>query len=133
MLGGMAKVVITKDETGTYVSDYNIEPLVNVIQSGGTHGMGYRFHVYHLEDYTEELQNSHIRDNCSKTALEGIWNEIFANASTGMDDANHPLSAGTPVKQSTEAEASTSPSPSAEATPMVSQNAVSPSPTSNAA
>lgn len=40
MLGGMAKVVITKDQTGTYVSDYNIEPLVNVIQSGGTHGHG---------------------------------------------------------------------------------------------
>ena len=133
MLGGMAKVVITKDETGTYVSDYNIEPLVNVIQSGGTYGMGYRFHVYHLEDYTEELQNSHIRDNCSKTALEGIWNEIFADASTGMDDANHPLSAGTPVNQGSETEAAASPSPSAEVTPMVSPDAVSPSPTTNAA
>ena len=133
MLGGMAKVVITKDETGTYVSDYNIEPLVNVIQSGGTHGMGYRFHVYHLEDYTEELQNSHIRDNCSKAALEGIWNEIFADASTGTDDAVHPLPAGTPVKHNTESEAAASPSPSAEVTPMVSPDTVSPSSTTHAA
>ena len=74
MLGGMAKAVITKDETGTYVSSYNIYPLVNVMQSGGTHGVGYQFHVYHLEDYTQELQDAHIRENCSKTALEGIWN-----------------------------------------------------------
>ena len=133
MLGGMAKVVITKDETGTYVSDYNIYPLVNVIQSGGTHGMGYRFHVYHLEDYTEELQNSHIRDNCSKTALEGIWNEIFADASTGMDDPTHPLSAGTPVNQGAETETAASPSPAAEAAPMNSPDTVSPSPTANAA
>ena len=89
--------MITKDETGTYVSDYNIEPLVNVIQAGGTHGMGYRFHVYHLEDYTEELQNSHIRKNCSKTALEGVWNEIFADASTGMDTPSIP---SLPVRRS---------------------------------
>lgn len=133
MLGGMAKVVITKDETGTYVSDYNIEPQVNVIQAGGTHGMGYRFHVYHLEDYTEELQNSHIRKNCSKTALEGVWNEIFADASTGMDDPKHPLTAGTPIQKETDAATSLSPSPSAEVTPMVSPDAVSPSPTANAA
>ena len=128
MLGGMAKVVITKDETGTYVSDYNIYPLVNVIQSGGTHGTGYRFHVYHLEDYTEELQNSHIRDNCSKTALEDIWNEIFANASTGMDDTTHPLSAGTPVNQGAETEAAASPSPSGAVTPIPSSAADTPSP-----
>lgn len=133
MLGGMAKVVITKDQTGTYVSDYNIEPLVNVIQSGGTHGMGYRFHVYHLEDYTQELQDSHIRDNCSKAALEGIWDEIFADASTGMNDKTHPLPAGTPVKRGSETEAAASPSPSAEGTPMVSPDAASPSPTANAA
>ncbi len=136
MLGGMAKAVITKDETGTYVSDYNIYPLVNLIQSGGTHGMGYRFHVLHLEEYTEEMQNSHIRANCSKSALDGIWNEIFADASTGMDDAAHPLSAGTPGHASLGTDTtSVSPSPSAEVTPIPSSTAdtPSPSPTLNAA
>ena len=136
MLGGMAKAVITKDETGTYVSDYNIYPLVNLIQSGGTHGMGYRFHVLHLEDYTQELQDSHIRENCSKTALEGIWNEIFADASTGMDDTAHPLSAGTPGHTSLGTDTtSVSPSPSAAVTPIPSSTAdtPSPSPTLNAA
>ncbi len=131
MLGGMAKAVITKDETGTYVSSYNIYPLVNVMQSGGTHGVGYQFHVYHLEDYTQELQDAHIRENCSKTALEGIWNEIFGDASTGMDDPTHPLVAGTPVHNTVKAEVS--PSPSAEVTPIVSPDTVNPSPTANAA
>lgn len=68
MLGGMAKAVITKDEAGTYVSSCDIYPLVNVIQGGGTHGMGYQFHVYHLEDYTQELQDSHIRITARRQA-----------------------------------------------------------------
>ena len=134
MLCGMAKVVITKDETGTYVSDYNIEPLVNVIQAGGTR-MAWAIASMSTiwRDYTEELQNSHIRESSSKTALEGVWNEIFADASTGMDDPKHPLTAGTPIQKETDAATSLSPSPSAEVTPMVSPDAVSPSPTANAA
>jgi poly-gamma-glutamate synthesis protein (capsule biosynthesis protein) len=78
MLGGMANVTITKDETGTYVSDYSISPIVTWIQSGGTNGLGYIFHPVHLEDYTEEMAAEHIRENCTPEAFETLWDEIFA-------------------------------------------------------
>ena len=116
MLGGMAKVTITKDQTGTYVSDYHIEPLVTLMQTGGTHGTGYRFRTMHLEDYTEELGQTHIRANCHKSDMDNLWATIFEDASTGMNDTKHPLSAGTPVSNTggtdtTEATASPSPAP----------------------
>ena len=109
MLGGMAKATITKDETGTYVSQYNITPLVNLIQSGGTHGLGYQFHVLHMDDYTDELAATHIRENCSRADIQAVWDEIFADASTGTDDPKHPLSAGTPAENTAAASTETSP------------------------
>lgn len=96
MVGGMAKAVITKDETGTYVSEYNIYPLVTLIQMGGTVGSCYRFHTYHMEDYIEELAAAHIRSNCGVEDMQAVWDEIFKEASIGTDDSRYPLSAGTP-------------------------------------
>ena len=112
MLGGMAKATITKDETGTYVSAYNITPLVNLIQSGGTHGLGYQFHVLHMDDYTDELAATHIRENCSKADIQAVWDEIFADASTGSDDPKRPLAAGTPAENTPAASTETSPAAS---------------------
>lgn len=112
MLGGMAKATITKDETGTYVSAYNITPLVNLIQSGGTHGLGYQFHVLHMDDYTDELAATHIRENCSKADIQAVWDEIFADASTGSDDPKRPLASGTPVENTPAASTETSPAAS---------------------
>lgn len=54
MLGGMAQVSITKDSSGTYISDYGMKFLV-------THYNSSRSHVttYFLDDYTDELASSH--------------------------------------------------------------------------
>lgn len=76
MLGGLAHVTITKDETGTYVSDFSMDPVVTLIQSGGTVGTGYRFHTMYLSDYTEELAATHIRSNCTPAAFKSLWEEI---------------------------------------------------------
>ncbi len=54
MLGGMAQVSITKDSSGTYISDYGMKFLV-------THFTSNRSSVttYFLDDYTDELASTH--------------------------------------------------------------------------
>lgn len=54
LLGGMATVAITKDETGTYISDYHMEFLVNHNEPGFQ-----VVHTYYLRDYTDELMARH--------------------------------------------------------------------------
>lgn len=77
MLGAMAKATIIKDETGTYVSDYSIEPLVTWIRSGSGKGTGYIFHTMHLKDYTLDMAALHIRENCLPEDFESVWTQIF--------------------------------------------------------
>ena len=77
MLGAMAKATIIKDETGTYVSDYSIEPLVTWIRTGSGKGTGYIFHTMHLEDYTLDIAALHIRKNCLPEDFQSVWTQIF--------------------------------------------------------
>ena len=77
MLGAMAKATIVKDETGTYISDYSIDPLVTWIRTGSGKGMGYIFHTLHLEDYTLDMAALHIRSNCLPEDFKSVWTQIF--------------------------------------------------------
>lgn len=54
MLGGMAKVSITKDADGTRISDYDMDFLVTHYTPGRT-----AVTTYFLDDYTEEMASSH--------------------------------------------------------------------------
>lgn len=54
MLGGMAEVSITKDSSGTYISDYDMEFLVTHYTPGRT-----AVTTYFLDDYTNELAAQH--------------------------------------------------------------------------
>ncbi len=93
MLGGMAKVTITKDHTGTYVSDFHMEPIVTWIQKGGTYGAGYIFHTLHLEDYTAEMAAQHIRENCSVEDFQTLWDSVMnpeAESSSAAEDSTLP-------------------------------------------
>lgn len=54
MLGGMAKVSITKDGSGTYISDYGIDFLVTHYTAGRS-----VITTYFLNDYTDELASQH--------------------------------------------------------------------------
>lgn len=94
MLGAMAHVTITKDSSGTYVSAYSATPLVTWIHSGGTHGLGYQFHVVPLEEYSEEMESSHIRKNCTKAFFQENWQEVFPEtAPNGAGPASGEASA----------------------------------------
>lgn len=56
MLGGIAEVTITKDDTGTYISEAGIVPIVTHYENGPA---DYNYAIYKLTDYNEELANLH--------------------------------------------------------------------------
>jgi poly-gamma-glutamate synthesis protein (capsule biosynthesis protein) len=56
MLGGMAHVTITKDDTGTYISDASITPIVTHYEHGSA---DYNYGIYKLSEYTSELADIH--------------------------------------------------------------------------
>ncbi|MDD3173072.1 MAG: CapA family protein [Herbinix sp.] len=56
MLGGMASVTITKDTSGTYISDSSIIPIVTHYENGPA---DYNYAIYELDDYTSELAKLH--------------------------------------------------------------------------
>ena len=70
MLGGMAKVKITKNEEGCFITDYEVESLIShVVSSPG------ECTVYPLSEYTPELASSNeIRNNDANFSYEYITN-----------------------------------------------------------
>lgn len=56
MLGGIAEVTIEKDETGTYISNAGIVPIVTHYENGFAN---YHYAIYKLTDYNEELASIH--------------------------------------------------------------------------
>ena len=56
MLSMLAKVTITQDETGTYISDAEAEPIVTHYERTADRSFG----VYRLSEYTEELASRHF-------------------------------------------------------------------------
>lgn len=74
MLGGMAKLTITKDIHGTYVSEYQLVPLVeHILQNDdGT----FAFHVVKLEDYRAELAGTHQFPKASVANMVELWETL---------------------------------------------------------
>jgi len=71
MLGGMAKITVTKDAKGTYISDASITPIVTHYEIGP---VDYHYGVYKLNDYTKEQSQIHgvvVEETQSLFTLEG--------------------------------------------------------------
>lgn len=56
MLGGIAEVTISKDESGTYISSAGITPIVTHYEN---HKADYNYAIYRLDDYSESLAKLH--------------------------------------------------------------------------
>lgn len=82
MLGGMATVTITKDTTGTYISDAGITPIVTHYENGPA---DYHYGIYKLTDYTPELASVH---GVSDIARQGTltYKETYALAKDVLVD-----------------------------------------------
>ena len=90
MLGGMANLTITKDDTGTYVSDYSLTPTMTWITQGYT---GKEFHALKLEDYTDDMAALHT---VPETGVDHMWElyySIVGEEETGDSQDTQDLSA----------------------------------------
>ena len=84
VLGGMAKVKIVKDETGTHI-DENETGVIPLVTHNERWGSMYNYVVaYKLSDYTEELASQHIiaiayDSTFSLASLQQMATEIYGN------------------------------------------------------
>ena len=65
MLGGIANITITKDASGTYISDSGITPIVTHYEQGPS---DYNYGIYKLSEYNETFAKLH---GVSELAKEG--------------------------------------------------------------
>lgn len=56
MLGGLAQVTITKDDSGTYISDAGITPIVTHFEHGPA---DYSYGIYPISEYTTAMAEKH--------------------------------------------------------------------------
>ena len=86
MLGGMAQVTLSKDESGeVYISHYGVEPLVCHVERGRENVT-----VYRLADYSEELgQRNEIRAQDPAFSYEYVADlarDIWGDVTEGIDE-----------------------------------------------
>lgn len=79
MLGGMAQLTITKDETGTRVTSFRLEPLVEVID---TSSGSFNFYTVKLSDYTDTMAKAHQLDGTSVENIKELYQTVFPNETT---------------------------------------------------
>lgn len=86
MLGGMAKVTLTKDASGTYISKASITPIVTHYENGPS---DYNYAIYKLEDYNETLAKRH---GVSQLAVNGpiTYNDTCKLAKDILDSWYQP-------------------------------------------
>lgn len=82
MLSMLAKVTITKDETGTYITDASAEPIVTHYERTDK----VYFAIYRLSEYTDELAKRHFiyrsdndRKNISVAKLDEICRNVLGS------------------------------------------------------
>lgn len=76
MLGGIAQVDIIKDDTGTYISDANITPIVTHYEHGPS---DYNYGIYKLSEYSSEMGDMHgVSDIATKGNFS--YEEILTTA-----------------------------------------------------
>jgi len=88
MLGGLATLTITKDDSGTYVSAYQLEPTMTWMRFGGN---GYQFYGMKLEDYTEDMAVQHHVSSCGIQTMWDLYYDIVGDTPEAQV-ASHPAS-----------------------------------------
>ena len=86
MLGGLATLTITKDDSGTYVSAYQLEPTMTWMRFGGN---GYQFYGMKLEDYTEDMAVQHHVSSCGIQTMWDLYYDIVGDTPQAQVES-HP-------------------------------------------
>mgnify|MGYP000416452194 CR=1 FL=1 len=75
LLGGMASVTIVKDADGTHVSEYDLQPTVNVILRNANTGW-YTYRPMLLDSYGTELAAQNRFSECTVDAMWALYEDI---------------------------------------------------------
>ena len=75
MLGGMASVTIVKDADGTHVSEYDLQPTVNVILRNANTGW-YTYRPMLLDSYSSDLAAQNRFSECTVDAMWALYEDI---------------------------------------------------------
>ena len=76
MLGGMAKLTISKDAYGVYVSDYELVPTMTY----GTHDNGkWEFYGMKLSDYNDYMAKHHLIKGTSVAEMKALYESIISD------------------------------------------------------
>ena len=75
LLGGMASVTIVKDADGTHVSEYDLQPTVNVILRNANTGW-YTYRPMLLDSYNSDLAAQNRFSECTVDAMWALYEDI---------------------------------------------------------
>ena len=75
LLGGMASVTIVKDADGTHVSEYDLQPTVNVILRNANTGW-YTYRPMLLDSYSSDLAAQNRFSECTIDAMWALYEDI---------------------------------------------------------
>lgn len=75
LLGGMASVTIVKDADGTHVSEYDLQPTVNVILRNANTGW-YTYRPMLLDSYSSDLAAQNRFSECTVDAMWALYEDI---------------------------------------------------------
>ena len=75
LLGGMASVTIVKDADGTHVSEYDLQPTVNVILRNTNTGW-YTYRPMLLDSYSSDLAAQNRFSECTVDAMWALYEDI---------------------------------------------------------
>lgn len=76
MLGGMASLTITKDDDGTRVTEYALEPTMTWIKQGQ---QGKLFYGMRLRDYTDDMAAIHTVPSCGVQTMWDLYYDIVGD------------------------------------------------------
>lgn len=82
MLGGMAQLTVTKDDTGTRVTAFRLVPLVEVID---TSAGDFNFYTVKLSDYTDAMATAHQLDGTSVDNMNELYQTVFPSETTSPE------------------------------------------------
>lgn len=74
LIGGMAEITVRKENGTITITNAKMAPVVTWYSSGGN---GYRYKVYRLKDYTDDIASGHVRDFATPNKFRGVYEEVI--------------------------------------------------------
>ncbi len=75
MCGGMAEITVERKDGKIEITNAKLAPVIDYYKNTGS---GYKFHVYRLSDYTDELAASQAQDGATVSYFTNLSKEVIS-------------------------------------------------------